>query len=369
VPKIAYLTPLYFADESYIGGGERYPTNLARGVAIASGGAYRVELISFGPSSAHRELAPGVSLRVLPASRVPANPLDVLSWDLPDALVDADLVHIHQAFTRCAEVGMLVAKGLHKPVFVTDHGGDTSNLGRHYGILELADRIVPNSDFGGSFFLGSTPVEVVKGGVDADAFTPAPRPSPRSHILFVGRLLPHKGIDRLINAVPPDMPLVVCGRPYRPEYFDRLRGLAEGKNVEFVTDAADADLPALYRSAWATVLPSVHTDCYGDFYAIPELMGFTLLESMACGTPAIGSNLAGMPEFIRPGETGFVFDTEDELRGQLETLASDPSLVERMGREARRAIETEFSLTVAGATLVRLYDRQLSRVTGQGAAA
>ena len=39
MPKVAYLTPLYFAKESYIGGGERYPTNLAKGVALASGGS------------------------------------------------------------------------------------------------------------------------------------------------------------------------------------------------------------------------------------------------------------------------------------------------------------------------------------------
>ena len=49
--KIACLTPNYFSDESYIGGGERYPLNLSRGIVEASGGRHTVEILSFGPSS------------------------------------------------------------------------------------------------------------------------------------------------------------------------------------------------------------------------------------------------------------------------------------------------------------------------------
>jgi glycosyltransferase involved in cell wall biosynthesis len=367
VSKIAYLTPLYFADESYIGGGERYPTNLARGVALASGSGHEITLISFGEVPARVEIAPRVTLQVLRAAREPGNPLDVLSWDLPAALDDADLVHVHQAFTRCAEVGLLVAKQLGKAICLTDHWGHTSRLGEHYGITELADVVVANSDFGASLHRVAVPVVVIKGGVDVEAFTPPPIPVERQHVLYVGRLLPHKGIDRLIRALPDNIPLVICGRPYRPEYFAMLRQLANGKDVRFVTDADDLTVLELYRTAWVNVLPSVHLDCYGAYYAAPELMGLTLLEAMACGTPAIGSNLAGMPEFIRPGETGFVFDTIDELRSQIATLAGDPALVERMGREARRVAVSEFSLDVAGSSMARLYEGLL--LANQGAAA
>ncbi len=72
MPKVAYLTPLYFADDSCIGGGERYPTNLAKGVALADDLGFEVELISFGKSSARVSLAEGVTLRVLPADSRPA---------------------------------------------------------------------------------------------------------------------------------------------------------------------------------------------------------------------------------------------------------------------------------------------------------
>jgi glycosyltransferase involved in cell wall biosynthesis len=367
VSRIAYLTPLYFADDSYIGGGERYPTNLARGVALESGSGHEIEIISFGDAPALVEIAPRVHLRVLRAARAPENSLDVMSWDLPAALADADLVHVHQAFTRCSEVGLLVAKQLRKPICVTDHGGHSSRLGEHYGITELADLVVAYSDFGASLHRVAVPVVVIKGGVDVGAFTPPHGTAERQHVLYVGRLLPHKGIDRLIRALPDNIPLVVCGRPYRPDYFAMLRELAVGKDVRFVTDADDLTILELYRTAWVNVLPSVHIDCYGDYYAAPELMGFTLLEAMACGTPAIGSNLAAMPEFIRPGETGFVFDTIDELRSQIATLARDPSLAERIGREARRVVVSEFSLDAAGRSMARLYERLI--LGSRGAAA
>ena len=359
--KVAFLTPLYFDENSCLGGGERYPLNLARGVVEQSAGGYEVELISFGSAPARRPLLPGINLRVLTAERRPANPTDVVSWELPEALADADIVHIHQAYTRCSELGLLVAKQQRKPICVTDHGGNSSTLGLELGSLELADLVFCQSDFTASLLRTRTRIVMVKGGVDATVFAPpAVRPA-RDRVTYVGRLLPHKGIDRLISALPPELPLTVCGRPYHDEYFRLLRSLAEGKRVEFVTDADDAAIRDLYARAWANVLPSVYRDCYGNSHLAPELMGLTLLEAMACGTPAICSRVAAMPEFVRDGETGFIFDTPDDLARQLRMLAADPDLVERMGRRARQVVETDYDLKVVGARTVAAYDELLSR--------
>jgi glycosyltransferase involved in cell wall biosynthesis len=180
-------------------------------------------------------------------------------------------------------------------------------------------------------------------------------------VLYVGRLLPHKGVDRLIEALPPELPLTVCGRPYHDAYFRRLQTLAAGKRVEFVTDAEDATVRALYARSWATVLPSVYRDCYGHVHRMPELMGFTLLESMACGTPAVASRVGAMPEFIAEGETGFVFDSLDELAMILRRLAADEALVERVGRQARAVVLRKYDLTVAGARLRAVYDEILTQ--------
>ncbi|WP_422925928.1 glycosyltransferase family 4 protein [Singulisphaera sp. PoT] len=353
--KVAYLTPLYFDEKSRLGGGERFPLNLATGVAAAAEGRCTVELISFGERAARYSLKPGVSLRVLPVSNRPHDILNAVSWDLPAALADADLVHIHVPYTRSSELGILIAKQDHKPICVTDHGGASSTIGLNLGCLDLADRIVAYSDFGAALHRSTTPIETIKGGVDASTFClPDTRPE-RGHVLFVGRLLPHKGIDYLIESLPPGVPLKVVGRPFREDYTWRINHLAVGKPVEFITDADDATLRELYQSAWVTVLPSVYHDCFGASHVAPELMGFALLESMACGTPAIGSRVGGMPEFIRDGETGYIYDSLDQLTDRILTLVESPDLVETMGQRGRQAVEAEFDLKVAGRKLYDLY--------------
>ncbi len=131
--------------------------------------------------------------------------------------------------------------------------------------------------------------------------------------------------------------------------------------MTFVTDADDDAILDLYRRAWATVLPSAYRDCYGNTYLWPELMGFTLLESMACGTPAICSNVGGMPEYVLDGVTGYVFDDLSTLTDRLRAWPSDPELVEQLGRQARRQVEAEYDFRVAGARLIEVYEPLLAR--------
>lgn len=368
--RIAYLTPLYFADESVVGGGERYPVNLAVGVVAAGHSEFTVEVVSYGPRGFTRELQPGVTLRVLPLAHPPRDPMDSVSWGMPEVVADADLIHIHQAYTRQAEVAIILAKVYGKPICVTDHGGASSRIGVEFGSLDVADRVVCQSEFAARALRTTAPIVLVKGGVDADHFRPPETPPNRDRVLFVGRLLPHKGIDQLIAALPSDLPLTVCGRAYHTDYFDVLRRLAEGKRVEFRTDAADDEVRDLYRRAWATVLPSVYRDYYSHSHVQPELMGFALLESMACGTPAVCSRVGGMPEFVRHGRTGFVFDDLSELAGYLRALATDPGLADRIGREARRVVEREFDRRICGEKLVTLYRELLAggRAVGRRAA-
>lgn len=356
---VAYLTPLYFDRTSYLGGGERYPLNLAK--AVAATGSYEVELVSYGdaPETVQLSLAPGVTLRVLPSVALRRGG-DRVSWEIFDAVRDVDLVHIHQIFSRSSEVALLISKLLHKPVCATDHGGASSELGKSLGMLDLVDRVTCYSRFGASLLETQTQVEVVPGGVDDVHFAPGSRGAERDHVLYVGRLLPHKGIDRLIAAMPDSLPLMICGRPYHEEYYDVLRALAVGKQVEFVTDSDDETLRELYRRALAVVLPSVYVDWYGTTQAWPELMGFSLLEGMACGTPAICSRVGGMPEYVDHGRTGFVYDELAELTGHLEQLAADPALVEALGSEGRRRVAADFGLGPAGARMRGVYDELLT---------
>ena len=139
------------------------------------GDSYEVTLVSYGDhgqTQTESILAPGISLRVLPAARRRLG-TERLSWEITDVVRKADLVHIHQAFTRSGEVGMLVSKLMDKQVCVTDHGGASSTLGQSLGVLELADRVTCYSHFGESVIGGcETPIKIVRGGVDDEFFGP-----------------------------------------------------------------------------------------------------------------------------------------------------------------------------------------------------
>jgi glycosyltransferase involved in cell wall biosynthesis len=355
VERIAYLTPLYFDARSTLGGGERYAVNIARAVVRASGGSTSADIISYGEFPRAERIDHRVMLRILKRANHPPTPLDSVSWDIPDAIRGADIVHIHQAFTRSSEVGLLAAKLQKKPVCVTDHGGVTSRVGFLAGSMSLFDRIICYSQYAASLF-HSDRTTTIPGGVDDEYFTPPVMPGDRDGFLYVGRLLPHKGIDRLLAALPDDLSLTIFGRPYHQPYYRLLRQLARGKNVEFVVDGDDSLLRSLYQRTRAVILPSVYRDSYGGAHIAPELMGLTMLEGMACGAAALCPPTAALPEFIRHGETGYIYKSLAELRQRLRRLAVDDELVASLGTEARRVVTAEYNLMAVGKQLLGLYE-------------
>ena len=91
--------------------------------------------------------------------------------------------------------------------------------------------------------------QVIGGGVDVDKFSPDSSVVRDGGALFVGRILPHKGIDHLIRGLPPGMPLTIVGpRPDR-ETAATLADLAAGRNVSFKHGLDDDELVREYRRA------------------------------------------------------------------------------------------------------------------------
>jgi len=163
--------------------------------------------------------------------------------------------------------------------------------------------------------------------------------------LFVGRLLPHKGIDYLIRGLPPDMPLTIAGPSPDRDAAAALVNLAAGKNVSFKEALDDEALVREYRRAICVVLPSVYRTSIGSETAIPELLGQTLLEGMACEVPAICTNVASMPEVVEDGVTGFVVPPNDPaaIGERLEMFNLQPERVRAMGSAARKSVLERFT--------------------------
>jgi glycosyltransferase involved in cell wall biosynthesis len=330
------------------GGGERYPLELARALARR----VDCELITFG-RSARTELEPG-GLRIRTLRTMawqgghPAHPF-APALPLVVARAKRDVVHTHHMRSLPSRMAVLAGRLGHARTAVTDHGLRGSAWG---GLLpRLFDVFLPVSEYSARE-LGAPPLRtrVIYGGADPSRYAPDPRQA-RHGVLFVGRLTPHKGVDRLLRALPAGASATIVGSgghdPLPPErdYPDLLQRLAREKDVRFTGPLPDADLPLAFRSAEVLVLPSVDRTCYGRHVAISELLGLAVLEAMASGTPVIASRLGGLPEIVRDGETGFltVPGDVDQLHECLSLILADVSLRRRLGANARQDVLERFT--------------------------
>jgi glycosyltransferase involved in cell wall biosynthesis len=173
----------------------------------------------------------------------------------------------------------------------------------------------------------------------------------RRGVLFVGRLTPHKGVDRLLQALPDGAALRIVGSTghdrHLPErdYPNLLRHLARDNDVDFLGTLPDAELPGVFRSAQVLALPSVDTTCYGASVRVSELLGLSVLEAMASGTPVVASRIGGLPEIVRDGETGFLVPPGDvdALHERLNQVLGDATLAQRLGNNARKDVLERFT--------------------------
>jgi glycosyltransferase involved in cell wall biosynthesis len=355
---VSHITPALFGDGGVYGGAERYSFELARAMARVT----QTTLVSFGEQSRRFTTPEGLRVEVLgPPWYVRGQRFNPVHHGLIQAVARADVIHCHQPYTLAAELAALLARASGRRVFASDLGGggwglnSRLNTGRwfhgHLHISKYSQEI--------SGHAGRSGAAVIYGGVDADLFKPD-RLTPRENlVVFVGRLMPHKGVNDLIEALPDGMTLELIGRPYHERFYADLKRLAAGKRVVFRHDCDDAEIVRAYRRARCVVLPSVFRDCYGYETRVPELLGQTLLECMACGTPATCTAVASMPELVLDGETGFVVPPNNPaaLREKLEWLRDHPADVECMGEAAREHVLKRFTWPTVVQRCLAAYSR------------
>lgn len=356
--RILHIVPsLFGAGDGIYGGAERYALELARHMAEHA----PTTLVSFG--EAERVETVG-NLRV----RVIGNPWYVrgqrtnpVAFALLAELRRAEVVHCHQQHVVSSSLAAAVARLTGRRVFASDLGGGGWDVSAYVSTDRWYHGHLHISRYSrrASGHEGSARAHVIMGGVDAEKFSPAregeegERPA-----LFVGRLMPHKGVDDLVESLPGGMGLELVGRPYHEEFVADLRRLAAGKDVRFRHDCDDAALVEAYRRALCVVLPSVYRTRYGGETRVPELLGQTLLEGMACGVPAVCTDVASMPEVVEDGVTGFVVPPNDPgaLNAKLVWLRENPARRREMGDAARRRVLDKFTWPAVVRNCLEIYN-------------
>jgi phosphatidylinositol alpha-1,6-mannosyltransferase len=217
---------------------------------------------------------------------------------------------------------------------------------------------------------GLTDLHRLAPGVDVEAYHPGVDGAPvrarhgltgRPVIVCVSRLVPRKGQDLLIRAlpavrrrVPGSALLIVGGGPYRAALHRLAREHGVEQDVVFTGSVPWAELPGHYAA--------------GDVYAMPcrtrnrgldvEGLGIVYLEASATGLPVIAGDSGGAPDAVRDGETGYVVGGRDvaALTGRLVDLLADPRRARQLGAAGRAWTQREWRWETQAARLRALLD-------------
>ena len=158
----------------------------------------------------------------------------------------------------------------------------------------------------------------------------------RPYFLFVGRLEKLKGVQDLIRlfANYRDADLVIVGNgDYAPVLREQAQGL---EHVRFLGNVQLSRIGELYRDAIAVMVPSL---CY-------ETFGLIAAEAFAHGTPVIARRIGALAEIVGQSGGGFLFDSLDQCREQMERLRTEPELRHDFGARGRAACAENWTVEI-----------------------
>lgn len=192
-------------------------------------------------------------------------------------------------------------------------------------------------------------IEVLPHFIDLRGKTSIVSSEPR--VLCVGGLSLEKGVATFVRALArlPEIQGVIVGDgPERP-VLEALARELRLNNVRFAGDLRGQELEQEYAAARVVVVPSV----------CPEVFGLSALEAYAWGKPVVASRIGGLPEVVREGETGALFNpgNADDLVTKLAPIVNSEGEARRLGFNGRHLAETDHSPEVYYHRLKEIYEK------------
>ncbi|MEL6952857.1 MAG: glycosyltransferase family 4 protein [Pseudomonadota bacterium] len=277
-------------------------------------------------------------------------------------LKDRGITHLHNHFAASsATVSMLAARLAGIPFSFTLHGpADLTNT----GYWRLGDKIA-----GAAFvacishyarsqaMLVSAPddwerLRIIHCGVLPAMYErpeTAPEKAPGTHLVFVGRLAPVKGLRVLIEALAEldrsDIRLTIVGDGTERKALEAMAAPLD-ERVNFTGYQSQDEVAAILATADAFVLPS-----------FAEGVPVVLMEALAAGLTVIATRITGVPELVDHGVSGLLVPPGDPeaLSDVIAGFADDPEAAQTMGAAGRETVRSEFDIDIEAARLARLF--------------
>ncbi len=284
--------------------------------------------------------------------------------------------HVHFA-NRAAHTALFVKEISGIPFSITAHGQDfMSDLGQDDLLREIcnaAEFVAVETGYSRGLLQGRCPdaagkIHRVYNGLDL-ANLPTPleeeRPPGPTTILSVGRLVPFKGFEILLEACAEldrrnfDFRCQIVGDgPLRETLENTIAGLRLGGRVELCGSLSQGEVYAKLRNCDIFALASV-IDAEGASDVFPTV----IMEAMACAKPVVSTTLAGIPESVADGATGLLVPPGDweALANALDKLVRDSALRSRLGDAGRARMTNEFQVSKTVEPLHALFSDCLAR--------
>jgi glycogen(starch) synthase len=292
--------------------------------------------------------------------------------------VDFDVMHVHDWLAAFS--GISFKHYMKKPMVLTVH---STEVGRAQGLhspdsfsingiewwaMYEADRVIVCSqsmknEICGHFNLPLDKVDVIPNAIDATKYQiPVDRGAVRQRygvgygeklILCVGRLVPQKGIEYFIRAIPhvakryPEAKFVIVGEGWSRDILEaEARASGQARKIQFTGFASDREVIELMTSADVLVVPSIY-----------EPFGIVALEGMATGVPVVASKVDGLAEVIEHERTGlFVYPRSPEsIAWGIDRILSDPDHAKWLTENAKDKLHKAYSWEAVAMKTVDVY--------------
>ena len=376
--KIIHLSQKFFPA---VGGVEKYVLNLSLNLTQMG---YKVVVYTSNVNQKKEKKFMGIQVKRFPI----LGPKKFYSF-MPSLLFklmneSADIIHAHDYRAFPTDAGATIRKIKGIPYVLTPffHPYGTSELGFRDFLrkiydptlgkfkLKTADRIIALTNYEAKTLtsLGADPtsISVIPLGINSKRFYSLPSGDTFRRkwkiddqmILYVGRIVKHKGIQHLIEAMPkiiehfPKIKLIIVGPPTSFQNFlvQNCHRLGVNNNVIFVPGlpSESMELIEAYSACDVFVLPSLY-----------ESFGLSIVEAMACGKPVVVSNVGGCRDIVDNEKNGFLigYGNVRQLANRIINLLNDPKLAKKFGKDGRKKVLNKYNQKRIIKRTLKIYER------------
>jgi glycosyltransferase involved in cell wall biosynthesis len=290
--------------------------------------------------------------------------------------INADVIHTHLPTPYTADIACHVARRRGIPCVLTYHN-DITGRGVNKYIAAVYNRLVLPGTLGDADGIISTQagykerspylkkfennITIIPCGVETDRFKPLASEKDENSIFFLSILNcyhAYKGLDYLLEALPrvkreiSTVRLIIGGAGEWSGYYKRrAASLGLEQAVQFHGFIPDDKLMEYYNRCTVFVMPSTSS--------AQEGFGMVLLEALACGTPVITTDIAGVARDIKENKAGIIVPVKDAraLAVAILDILKDKKKTGEMGQRGRKLVEAKYGWGRVGNEVIKLYNR------------